>query len=175
MTGAPAMAASSISLRADTGETFLKVTWGSGYTVNIYVDGEVVTEHYNNTIRPFNSTLGYYYLTQLKANEEHRIEVVNVSDTTDRKSVTLRTLPPATMVQILFIISLIIAVLILFMTDPMKILFTGLLNSVLTWYGRAIAYNYYGIEWVFLGIMVFSGAVVVYALYEISKEALQWW
>jgi hypothetical protein len=162
---APAMA-QSIKVTGDMGETWLKWSWTNNDSVAVYVDGVFVT----------NSTLGYYYLSGAKANSEHRLELRNATNESEllAKS-TLRTNPQAGTLWLFIGICFIFGLIILFLQDKIKVIITAILGLVIASYGRSLAYNYYGLEWVFTGFVAFMLVFAGLALYEQAKESLSWW
>ncbi len=171
----PVQASTFTNIKSDVGESWIKVSWNSSVTAQIYVDGALITDELSGTTRATNNTIGYYYLSKLSSNSQHTIQLVNASNASDYKVISAKTLPPASIVQILFIISVLLSIFLLFLgDDPIKVILTGALNIILCTFGRTISYNYYGMDLLFLGMAFFSGIMIIYAIYELAHESMNW-
>ena len=127
------------NLTGTSGETFIKYSWDSGYSVMIY----------HNGVWDSNSTLNYLYLSNLKPSERHRLTLYNRSNATEiLGDVTQETAPPSTMYYVIAGIGLIFLILcILFTPSPFATLdglfaatIFGILSTMLAVHSLTMVY-----------------------------------
>lgn len=157
---------SAASISADVGETYIRWQWAKGSVYDVSIDGDIV-QH--------NSTATYYYLTDLRPNEEHRLDLINTTDTTLSKSSVMRTNPQAGSVWLILGMTFILALITMFLTEQTKVILTAVLTAVLSIFGRSISYGYYGIDYVFLGFALFAGIWAILIFIKENREKLTWW
>lgn len=163
-------------IRGDVGESWIRWEWyvnttphtpDPNATVDVYLDGTptpVLLDYMG----------GYYYLQDLDASEEHRIELLHNATQILLGRSTLRTLPHETTLFLILIMCVVIGILLVISEDPMKVIILGIVGVLLSSYGRSIAYNYYGLGWVFLAFAIGMIAAVVYIMISIMREKLAW-
>lgn len=157
-------ASSAFKVQAEAGETYIRWTWPSNYTFDVYVDGELKGS----------TTMNFYYLKDLKPNEEHRLDLMNVSSEIPIKTSVVKTTAPSGLIWIMVIICLILSVLVIFL-DGWPVVIVGCVIEVCGIFGRSIAYGHFGIDWLFIGFMIFAGVYIVKAIYEIGKGEIAWY
>jgi hypothetical protein len=160
---------------SDVGETWIKIEWNPNVVTNIYVDGQLVTDNIGGVTKATNNTIGYFYLSSLKSNSQHAIQLVNASNHVEKKTITIKTLAPSAIVQILLIIGLLLCVLLLFTTDIVKILLIGVLTIILSLFATSTAYNFYGLGMLFWGFIIWASVMIGIGLYNTYKEDISWW
>jgi hypothetical protein len=162
------------NVKYDIGETWIEVTWNSSVTANIYSDGTLLTDDLSGNTTATNNSVGYYYMSKLGANSRHSIQLVNASNPLDYKIITATTLPPASIVQILFVVVLCLVVLSLFMR-VFEIRLTLLIFAiVISTYARTLSYHYYSLDWIFLLIDVLAGVFIALLVYDHFSETISW-
>lgn len=165
----PAMA---MKVKADMGESWIRWTWDNSTTVSVYLDGDFVGD----------SSSAYYYLSNAMPNSEHRLELMNASPGSSGELLsvsTVRTTPPVSMLLLLLGIcfTVFIGVLVMAATGPgleLPIILTDLFGVVIAGYGRSLAYNYYGLGWVFLLFTVALAGYTIWIVMGIVREKLRW-
>lgn len=159
-------AAAAFTIRAETGETYIRWSWPTNNTFDVYVDGKIYSS---------NTTLNYVYITDLSPKEEHRLDLMNVTETTTpfKTSVT-STNAPSGLIWITLLITLGLTVLLIFM-EGWPVILIGSVVEVLGIFGRGIAYNYYGADWLFVVFMVVAGVCIAYNLYTHGRKEIAWY
>lgn len=159
--------AAAFNIKADFGETYIKWQWISPDAYDIYIDGKLATS---------NTTIGYYYLTDLNPNEEHRLDLMEVTSTTPYKTSVLKTTSPAILIITMLVFCLIFSLVLLFiMEDEWKVLFLSGIIELIALFGRSISYNFFGADLIFLGFVVFAGVFLGIALYKIGRKEIAWY
>jgi len=161
-----------LKMSGDMGDSWIKWEWRENVTsnatpprpVDLYLDGSPTETNY---------TPSYFYFQGLDPNSEHRLEIWdNITHLVLARS-TLRTTPQEEMVLLILVFCAVLAVVTILQNDA-KAMVTGTIGVVLASYGRSIAYNYYGLDWVFLAFAVGMMAVVAYMVIGIVREKLAW-
>jgi len=161
-----------LKMSGDIGDSWIKWEWKENVTsnatpprpVDLYLDGSPNEVNY---------TPPYFYFQGLDPNSEHRLEIRdNITQLVLARS-TLRTTPQEEMVLLILVFCAVLAAVTILQNDA-KAMVTGTIGVVLASYGRSIAYNYYGLDWVFLAFAVGMIAVVVYMVIGIVREKLAW-
>jgi len=159
-------------MSGDMGDSWIKWEWRENVTsnatpprpVDLYLDGSPTETNY---------TPSYFYFQGLDPNSEHRLEIRdNITQLVLARS-TLRTTPQEEMVLLILVFCAVLAVVTILQNDA-KAMVTGTIGVVLASYGRSIAYNYYGLDWVFLAFAVGMIAIVAYMVIGIVREKLAW-
>ena len=159
--------AAAFNIKADFGESYIKWQWDSQEAYDIYIDGKLATS---------NTTISYYYLTDLNPNEEHRLDLMNVASTTPYKSSILKTTSPAILIITMLVFCLIFSLVLLFlMDDEWKVLFLAGLIELISLFGRSISYNFFGADLIFLAFVIFAGLFLAIALYKIGRKEIAWY
>jgi len=163
-----------LTVKADMGETWIKWSWKNAtpgapmpdFPYTLYVDGRIAAGSVNLTT---------YYLQGLAANEEHKLEVHRAADNALLATSTVRTLPHEATVQVLLILVAIVwGCIVLVAPDQRGVFIMGGIGAVLSNYARSLAYNYYGIDLVFLSLTFLFGSAMVFAVLGWVREQLSW-
>lgn len=154
---------SGYSMTRDIGESYVSWTWDKNVTVNVMIDGVNIIE---------NSTAGYYYLTGINCNEEHRIDIYNGSNPSERRTDIARTLPSSGLIYMLLGIAFLIILIILYFIingQEFYSIFFAIMGGVLANYARGLCYKNWGLEGVFFAIIIvyiILGVIAIYSLYN---------
>lgn len=171
-----AFAATSLDpVKTDMGESWIKVEWNPNVVTHIYVDGQILTDNIGGVTKATNNTIGYLYLSSLKSNSQHSIQLVNASNSIDKKTITVKTLAPSAIVQILLVVGMLLCLLLLFTSDIVKVLLIGILTIILSLFATSMAYNFYGLGFLFWGFIIWSGVMIGIGLYNTYREDISWW
>ncbi len=150
------------------GETWIRWTWAPGTTeaYDVYIDG---------TLAESASTLGYYYLTGLNANERHRIDLYDTGNpiaygiaTTDKESY---------LAYIMAILGVIFAVITVATTqEPGKVIISGSLTFIIGIYLAANTWTQLGpMSFFGMGLVIFAGIWVGRAMWVMYSGKVAWY
>lgn len=157
-------AVSGYTITRDIGESYISWNWNKNATVNVMIDGETILQ---------NSTAGYYYLTGIESNEEHRIDIYNASNPAERTSDIARTLPSSGLLYMLLAIGFLLLLIVLFTLihglEPYAIFF-AIMGGVLANYARGLCYKNWGLEGVFWAMIIAYAILGIIALYSLYHD-----
>jgi len=157
---------SALNITARVGETWIIYQWEPNYTVNVYIDGiRQVT----------NSAFHDYYLTDILPDEKHQIKLYNSSNTSEvMGSLTVTTLHSQLIIIILICVLIEFFIVLLFLTDPIKIILLGGISIALSLYASSISIGYGALTILPLVTLILTGIFIVYALWTIIIEKTAW-
>lgn len=150
---------------AEVGETWIRFEWPVSPGTTLSVDGTEMgsADH------------GIYYLSDLNPNEEHQIQLINTSSGNITASARVTTLSPLTTALFFITIEVVLALLCMAMSDPVRVVLTGALGGALGFYLFGLTLGH-GATWiVVLGLIGFQALFVILALYDLFAESLRWW
>lgn len=158
-----------------SGETSAKITWNGSVVTNVYVDGVLKTDTLgNNVTKATNYTTGYFILSKIYGNSEHIIRLQNASNPTDYKDITINTNPNLTIILVLFIVSVVLLAVSFIFAEELIIIIFCLLTIIFAFWGYVNGYNIYGIQWLFLAIVIAQAFRAFLNGYSMVKEQLNW-
>jgi hypothetical protein len=161
---------SGYSMTRDIGESYISWTWDNGVMVNVMIDGTNILE---------NTTSGYYYLTGIDPNEEHRIDIYNASNPSERTSDIARTLPSSGLLYMLLAIGFLLVLIVLFTSMheyELYSIFFAIMGCVLANYARGLCYESWGLEtvfWTMIIAYIILGIIAVHNIYH-RNESYDW-
>jgi hypothetical protein len=165
----PACAAS-IDITSAHGETWISWDWDTQPNpLTIYVDGSLKHE---------NTSMNYFYLTDISANEEHRIDIYEWADntTTFLGSDVERTAKQSWFAYLVLVIAAALALITIALKNPAEILMTGLLCMIFSFYLAANTWSQLGaMSFVGSGLIIFSGIWITKALWDMVSKKTAWW
>jgi len=159
---------SGYSLTRDIGESYISWTWNNDVIVNVMIDGVNILE---------NTTSGYYYLTGIQPNEEHRIDIYNASNPSERISDIARTLPSSGLLYVLLGIGFLLLLIVLFtlMNEcELYSIFFAIMGCVLAYYARGLCYESWGLGTVFWTMVIAYIILGIIAIYNIYHRNENW-
>lgn len=156
-------------ITAEVGETWIRWEWSAtayGNETMVIVDG---IEQGTAEGR------GMYYLSDLNPNEEHQLALANATTGTLADALRVKTLVPLSTVLFFIAVQGIIALLCVLLQDPVRVILTGALGSVLGFFLFGISVGHGAIWLVVLALTGFQALFAVLALYNLLEDALRWW
>lgn len=152
-------------ISADVGETWIRFEWSVIPDTTLVVDG----------IKLGPADRGSYYLSDLRPDEEHQIQIINTTTGTVADTARVRTLTPLTTILFFIAVEVILALLCMAMQDPARVILTGALGSTLGFFLFGISVGHGALWLVVLGLVGFQALFVAFALYNLLEDALRWW
>lgn len=160
----------SAGLTSEAGETWIKWEWyGVGNSTaeyDVYLDDECVCD---------NTSIKYYYLTDISSHEEHILELYNSTSGELVASNTAKTLTSIFFIVVLLIFAFILAMVTVVIQEELRVIVCGGFCEVICLYNLGLSYGY-GLLWmVVVAVMVFQAVFVIRSLYSYGMEVLAWW
>ncbi len=151
------------------GETWITWEWDYANATTIYVDGK---QALNNT------SMEFYYLTDISANEEHRIDVYESLNGTLYLlgTDTAKSSRQSWFAYLLIVISVGLVLLATRLTNPIEVLATSLLGLIPSLYVMSNTWTQLGpISFLGMGLAIVAGIWVVKSLWDMYSKKANWW
>lgn len=156
--------ATATKISAEVGETWIKWSWDypEGGSVDVYINGNLYES---------NTTMSSYYLSGANANEKYTLTLYNSSNPNERiGGVSTKTIYPKTIIYLLVGVLLILVVIMLLCTDPIKTLVIGGVTVTLAIYTSTVAIGYGGLYILPMVICSVSGAIIAMTIFDNKRD-----
>jgi PKD repeat protein len=141
--------------------------------LNVYLDD-------NTTPVVTNYTFSTLLVPNLEANERHNIAVYNATASmlgfiqTPAKA-TAKTLSSTNEVYFLIALAIILMVLILILQDLIWLILLSVLNILITLFGMSLSEGQGATPFIFLGLAIITGFILIVVGFPKLKEQMSWW
>lgn len=168
-----------LHLSAEVGENYVQWSWRSVNSsdgvplLDIYLDD-------NKTPIITNYTAKTYLQTKINPDERHNIALYNTTsrmegNITQLAKGTITTLKPAYVVYILLVVVIALLVLCFMFGEPMRLIMMTVLNILLCIFGVMISVGRGAIPYLFIGIGIITGIILLVNGLPKLREEISWW
>jgi|WetSurMetagenome_2_1015567.scaffolds.fasta_scaffold20665_5 hypothetical protein len=167
------------TLSAETGETYIQWKWRAINSsvpvplVDIYLDDSQVP-----VITNYSSTT--YIADQIRSGERHNIILYNSTARLSGSSEllvrgTITTLKPAYEIYVLWGICALLMVLVFFMGEVIRLVLLSIFDIILCLFGASLAVNRGAIPYLFIGVAIITGIILLINGIPRLREEINWW